>query len=154
MPRRTRRSGAPSMENRRRSHRGGDRPGRAGRPGVPGVVPAHLGRPLATEVIGTALQHGEGEGGRAAERVGQEGQVVRGQLVLERLCGSGHDTRRREDRREDEGLARARPGLENEVAALVDGPGNGLCHVLLSGAVLAAAGQRHGHLGEGGGDVA
>ena len=77
-----------------------------------------LGEALQAEVVGPALQDGPVE--RRVEVLGEEGQVLAGQLVLERLGGGGHD---RLAPGEDGGhqvgqrLARAGARLDDEVAS-------------------------------------
>jgi hypothetical protein len=83
--------------------------------------------------------------------LGQKGQVLGGQLVLEGLGGGGHHhPAARPDGGEQVGerLARPRARLDHQVALLVDGPGHGLGHGQLAGPVLAAAGQGVGHGGQ------
>jgi hypothetical protein len=110
--------------------------------------PTDLGRPLPAQGIAAALQDGEGE--RRAEEVGQERQVLLAQLVLEGLGRRGHHHRAaREHRRHQIGqrLAGARPGLDDQVAIGLDGPGHGPGHGQLLGSGLTGR-QGLGHLGQ------
>ncbi len=97
-----------------------------------------LPHPLEAEVVAPALQDGPAE--LHAEVLGDERQVVGGQLVLQGLGRRGDDRgAAREDGRDQVGqrLAGAGPRLDDEVVSLVDRPRRGLGHVGLAGTGLA-----------------
>ena len=99
-------------------------------------------QPLEAEVVRAALEHRPLEG--HAEVLGQEGQVLAGQLVLERLGRRGHhDALSGEDGRHEvgEGLARAGAGLHDQVPAVLDGRADGVGHLALARPGLAATGE-------------
>ena len=79
--------------------------------------------------------------------LGDEGEVLAGQLVLERLGRGGHHHRalgQQRGHQVGEALARAGAGLHHQVPAVLDGGGDGDGHRALTGPGLAAAGQlRH-----------
>jgi len=114
-----------------------------------GLGPAvHLPQPLQAHVVAAALQHGPVE--RHRQRRLEEGKVLAGQLVLQRLGGGGHDHPRpgRHGRHEvGQGLARAGTGLHDEVAAAVDGCGDEVGHLDLPRPVLGP-GELGGDLGK------
>ena len=88
------------------------------------------------------------------EVLGEEGQVLAGQLVLQGLGGGGHHRApAREDRRHQVGerLACAGAGLHGHVLALRDPEPHGLGHGALAEPGLAAARQLGHHPIEGGG---
>ena len=96
---------------------------------------------LEAEVVGPALQHREAE--RPVEVLGEEGQVLAGQLVLQRLRGGGDDDVPRRARRDQVGddLPVPVPACTTRCCS----PGwraDGVGHLPLTGPVLAAAGQR------------
>ena len=89
-----------------------------------------------------------------SEVLGEERQILRGQLVLQRLGGGRDDDgRARLDRRHEVGerLAGAGPGLDHEVAVGPDGVGDPFGHLDLPEPGLGA-GERGGDPGEGVGD--
>ena len=110
---------------------------------------AHLPHALEAQVVAAPLQDRPGE--LDVELLGQERQVLGGQLVLQGLRGGGDDRgAARQDGRDEvgEGLARPRARLDDEVPAADDGLGDGLRHVGLAGAWLAV-GERGGDEAEG-----
>ena len=75
--------------------------------------------------------------------LGEEREVLGGQLVLQRLGRRGyHDPVAREDGRDKvgQGLSGACPGLDDEVAMIVDCSSNGLGHRPLPVTRLSALG--------------
>ena len=97
-----------------------------------------LVHPLAAQVVGPSLEHGEGEG--AIDVLGEEGQVLAGQLILQRLGGGGHHHLGPADHgRHQVGqrLARARAGLDDEGPAVADGSAHGDGHLHLTRPILA-----------------
>jgi hypothetical protein len=93
---------------------------------------------LHADVIGATLEHGEGHG--SVEMLHEEGEILVGQLVLERLGGSGdNDTTARDDGGDEigEGLARAGSGLDHEMSTIGDRPRDRLCHLDLPGTWFA-----------------
>ena len=126
-------------------------------PGVAGVdaqlgldPPApHLGHPLAADVVAPALEHGVGEG--EAQPALDQGQVLLGQLVLQRLGGGGHHhLLAAEHGRHQVGqrLPGPGPGLDDEVGAGDERLADGAAHLLLLGALLAVGHLRR-DLGQG-----
>ena len=109
---------------------------------------------LEAEVVGPALEHGEAE--RPAEVGGQEREVLARQLVLQGLGGRGDDAR---DPREHAGdevgerLPRAGARLHHQVLLALDGAGDGMGHLQLTGPVLSTARQRGRDLRQRFGDV-
>ena len=102
----------------------------------------YLGHPLPADVVGSALQHGEGK--RRIEVTSQERKVLARQLVLQGLGGGGHhDPLARQDGRHQVGerLPRAGPSLHRQVPLLFDGAHHRLGHLDLAGAGLTATGQ-------------
>ena len=86
----------------------------------------------------------------------EEGQVLAGQLILQRLGRRGHHDPDAGDHGRDqvgERLAGAGPGLDDQVAAGLDGVGHGLGHGPLAVAHLAAAGELGHDLLQGLGDL-
>ncbi len=113
-------------------------------------------RPLSAEVVGPTLQHRERKRRALAELVDQKRQLLRGQLVLERLRGRGHHdpTPRPHGRKQvGERLARSRACLHHEVTFLVDGRGHGPGHRQLTGSILTSPGQSAGHGGQSEGEI-
>ena len=105
---------------------------------------AHLGHPLAADVVAPSLEHGEVERRRQPEAGVHLGEVLLGQLVLQRLGRRGDDDFLAAQRGGDEigqGLSCPRAGLDDEVGPRDDRLGHGPAHLLLLGTVLAA-----GHL--------
>ena len=104
----------------------------------------HLGHPLAADVVAPTFEHREVERRRQAEAVVHLGEVLLGQLVLQRLGRRGDDDLLAAQRSRDEvgqGLARSRAGLDHQVGSRDDRLGHGAAHLLLLRPVLAA-----GHL--------
>ena len=152
-------AGAPPRRCLRAAHRRAPRPllasprppsGSSARPAPwspsSGLDPAraHLGHPLAADVVAPPLQHGEVQRRRQPEARLDLGQVLLRQLVLQRLGRRGHDDLLAAERGRDEvgeRLAGPRPGLHDEVGARGHRLGHGAAHLLLLGPVLAA-----GHL--------
>ena len=103
-----------------------------------GAGVAHLPHPLEAQVVAPPLQDRPGE--LDVELLGEEREVLGGQLVLQGLRGGGHDRRTAgEDGRDEvgEGLAGPGAGLDHEVPAARHRLGDGLRHVGLAGAGLA-----------------
>src|SRR5438067_11208471 len=68
---------------------------------------------------------------RHLERVAHEGKVAVEELILERLRSGGDDDFAAGEKRRDEigeGLAGPRPRFSDELAALIDGPGDRFGH--------------------------
>ena len=81
---------------------------------------AHLGHPLAADVVAASLEHGEVERHRQPQAGLDQRQVLVGQLVLQRLGRGGHDDLLPAQRGRDEigqRLARPGPRLDDEVAS-------------------------------------
>jgi hypothetical protein len=96
-----------------------------------------LADPLDAQVVAATLEDRPTEATR--QRVGQEGEVLRGELVLQRLRRGGDDgprPRTQDGNEVGQRLARPRPGLDDDVAAPVDGGGDEVGHPLLTGPVL------------------
>jgi hypothetical protein len=107
---------------------------------------------LEAEVVATTLQDREVD--VDPEVLRQEGQVLAGQLVLERLGRGGyHHLLPREDGRYEVGERLAGPGarLDDQVPARHDRAPHGLGHLDLTRPGLAPAGKRGRDPGEGGG---
>ncbi len=105
---------------------------------------AHLSQPLETHVVRAALQHGPVE--IASDVLGEEGEVLGGQLVLEGLGRRRHhDPCIGLDRRDEvgEGLARAGSRLDDEVSPAADRRRDEVGHLLLADA-LFCIGERGG----------
>ena len=103
---------------------------------------ADLGYPLAAHIVAATLEYGEGEA--VVGGGGHQGEVLVGQLVLQRLGGGGHDdlfARERSRHEVGERLAGSGTRLDDEIAAAGHGGGDRDGHLDLSGAGLAAPGQ-------------
>ena len=88
--------------------------------------------------------------------LGDEGEVLAGQLVLERLGRGGHHhpaLGQQRGHQVGEALAGAGAGLHHQVPAVLDGGGDGDGHRALTGPGLAATGQLGHHALEGGVDA-
>ena len=123
-----------------RAQLGPDRARVADRVELEAVVAGDLARLLHAQVVAAALQHREVD--VDPEMLGKQGQVLGGQLVLQRLGGGRHDALRPRQERGDEvgqRLACSGPGLDDQMASGRDRGRHRLGHVDLSGARLAAA---------------
>ncbi len=105
---------------------------------------AQLANPLQADVVGATLEQRVGEGviehGAGVEVLRQERQVLLHQLVLEGLGRGGDDHPAAAQHGRDEvgeALAGTGPGLDDEVPARADRPGDRLDHLPLTGPVLS-----------------
>ena len=101
------------------------------------IAAAHLAEALQTHVVAAPLQHGPVE--VHAEVLGQEREVLGGELVLQRLGGRcDHDTSIGFDRRDEVGerLAGAGAGLHHQMPLAGNGVGDERRHLPLPDAVL------------------
>ena len=112
---------------------------------------------VQTQVIGAALEHGEfgAPAQQRMQRLDRTRQVALDELALERQGGRGdhHSLAVRERRHQiAEGLSGAGAGLHQQMGLFVHGPGDGLGHRHLAGALGAADGGDGGmeQIGEGG----
>ncbi len=151
---------------RPRPHRGELPLGNGGRTLQPFQGPlgriVQLVEALEAQVVGTALQHRPRDRAgprRILEVLRHEGQLLAGQLVLQRLRGRRHHgaaAQAHGGSEVGERLPGARPRLHHHVAALGDRFGDSAAHLVLAGPVLAAAEgsgevveHRHGAIGRG-----
>ena len=122
---------------------------------IESVVGLEFVEPLETEIIRTPLENGETEGD--VEVVGEEREILPGELILERFGGGGDDRRSVGQHRRDEigeRLAGAGAGLHNRMAVGFDGVGDGSRYIDLPLTALAARRQRGGDSLEGlGGEI-